>query len=401
MPLYSYKAIDASGRAALGRLEAQNLLDLEHRLARMGLDLVTGAPGGSAAGASRRRKVGRRDLINFCFHLEQLTKAGIPLIEGLADLRDSVETQRLREVLASLIESIQGGKDFSQSLAAHPDVFGAVFVSLVRSGEHAGRLPEVLSNLAGQLRWEDELAAQTRKLMLYPAFVGTLVLAVTLFLLIYLVPQMAGFIRNLGQEVPLQTRILLRASELCVGYGWVAAGFAVALAGAARALVRSDGRFGYALDRCKISLPLIGPILRKIILARFASSFALMYASGIMVLEAMRYTEAIMGNRPLQGALRAAGQRVAEGAGLASAFADAELFPPLVVRMLRIGEHTGALDTALRNVSYFYNREVREAIDRLQSMIEPVLTVALGAILAWVMLAVLGPVYNTISVVKL
>ncbi|TAK44024.1 MAG: type II secretion system F family protein [Betaproteobacteria bacterium] len=401
MPLYSYKAIDASGRTALGRLEAQNLPDLEQRLARMELDLVTGAPGASAARASRRRRVGRRDLINFCFHLEQLTTAGIPLIEGLTDLRDSVETQRLRDVVAGLVESIQGGMDFSQALAAHPDVFGEVFVSLVRSGEHAGKLPEVLGNLAAQLRWEDELAAQTRKLMLYPAFVGTLVLAVTLFLLIYLVPQMAGFIRNLGQEVPLQTRILLRASEWCVGYGWAVAGFAVALAGAARTLARSDGRFGYAVDRCKIALPLIGPILRKIILARFASSFALMYASGIMVLEAMRYTEAIMGNRPLQGALRAAGQRVAEGAGLASAFADAELFPPLVVRMLRIGEHTGALDTALRNVSYFYNREVREAIDRLQSMIEPVLTLVLGAILAWVMLAVLGPVYNTISVVKL
>jgi type IV pilus assembly protein PilC len=399
MPLYRYKAIDASGKAALGRLEAQNLFDLEQRLARMGLDLVTGAPGGAAIRASHG--IGRRELINFCFHLEQLAAAGIPLIEGLTDLRDSVETLRVREVVSGLIEAIEGGKNLSQALAEQPEVFSEVFVSLIRSGEQAGRLPEVLRRLAEQLRWEDELAAQTRKLMMYPAFVGGLVIAVTLFLMIVLVPQMAGFIRNLGQEVPLQTRILIRASEICVAYWWAIVLVPGALAAGGRTLVRTDARLGYAFDRCKISLPLVGPILLKIILSRFASSFALMYASGIMVLDAMRYAEAIVGNRPLQSALRAAGQQVAEGRALASAFADTGMFPPLVIRMLRIGENTGALDTALLNVSYFYDREVREAIGRLQALIEPVLTVVLGAILAWVMLAVLGPVYDTLSGMKL
>jgi len=401
MPLYRYKAIDAAGKSALGRLEANNLFDLEQRLARIGLDLVTGAAGRPAVRASRGRGIGRRELINFCFHLEQLAAAGIPLIEGLSDLRDSVETLRVREVVSGLIESIEGGKNLSQALAEQPEVFSEVFVSLIRSGEHAGRLPEVLRRLAEQLRWEDELAAQTRKLMMYPAFVGGLVIAVTLFLMIVLVPQMAGFIRNLGQEVPLQTRILIRTSEFCVAYWWAILLAPGALAAGGRALTRSDPRLAYAFDRCRISLPLVGPILRKIILSRFASSFALMYASGIMVLDAIRYAEAIVGNQPVQSALRAAGQQVAGGRTLAGAFADTGMFPPLVIRMLRIGETTGALDTALLNVSYFYNREVREAIGRLQALIEPVLTVILGAVLAWVMLAVLGPVYDTISSMKL
>ena len=401
MPRYSYKAIDASGATTRGHLEAHNLRDLEQRLGHIGLDLVTGAPDRAAARALGRRRIERRELINFCFHLEQLIAAGIPLTEGLTDLRDSVENPRERDVVASLIESIQGGKNLSQSLAGHPAVFSEVFVSLVRAAEHAGKLPEVLRDLAEQLRWEDELAAQTRKLLLYPAFVGGVVLAVTLFLMIYLVPQMAGFIGNLGQEVPFQTRVLVRASELCVAYWWAIIALPAVLAIGFRRLARTDARVGYALDRCKISLPLIGPILRKIILSRFAASFALMYASGIMVLDALRFTEGVVGNRPLQDALRAAGQRVAEGKTLAHAFAEAELFPPLVIRMLGIGEHTGALDTALRNVSYFYTREVREAIGKLQSMIEPVLTVALGAVLAWVMFAVLGPVYDTITAVKL
>ena len=147
-------------------------------------------------------------------------------------------------------------------------------------------------------------------------------------------------------------------------------------------------------------MPLIGPILRKIILSRFASSFAMMYASGITVLDAIRSSEQIVGNKPLENALRNAGQQIAEGKNLTAAFQDAALFPPLVIRMLRIGENTGALDTALLNVSYFYNREVREGIAKVQAMIEPALTLFLGLILGWVMLSVLGPVYDTISKMK-
>ncbi len=156
----------------------------------------------------------------------------------------------------------------------------------------------------------------------------------------------------------------------------------------------------YAIDRYKLSLPLVGPILRKIILSRFASSFAMMYSSGITVLDAIRSCEEIVGNKPLEHALRSAGQQIAEGKNLTASFQDLGVFPPLVIRMLRIGENTGALDTALLNVSYFYNREVKEQIGRVQAMIEPALTLVLGALLGWVMLSVLGPVYDTISKMK-
>jgi type IV pilus assembly protein PilC len=156
----------------------------------------------------------------------------------------------------------------------------------------------------------------------------------------------------------------------------------------------------YAIDYYKISAPLVGPILRKIILSRFASSFAMMYSSGITVLDAIRSCEEIMGNKPMEQALRSAGQQIAEGKNLTAAFQDLGLFPPLVIRMLRIGENTGALDTALLNVSYFYNREVKESIGKVQAMIEPALTVILGLILGWVMLSVLGPVYDSLSKMK-
>lgn len=400
MPLYTYKAIDAQGKSVIGRTEAVNPFDLEQRLLRMGLDLVYGAPTSQTARLIGGARISRQDLINFCFHLEQLANAGVPVVEGLVDLRESVENRRFREVISGLLESIEGGKNLSQSLAEFPEVFGKVFVSLVRSGEQTGRLAEVLKSLNESLKWEDELAAQTKKIIMYPAFVGSIVLLVTFFLMIYLVPQMTGFIRNMGQNIPLQTQILIAVSNFCINYWWVVIAAPFVLWFGVKFAARANPAVAYTLDRYKISLPLVGPILKKIILSRFASSFAMMYSSGITVLDAIRSCEEVVGNRPVEYALRGAGQQIAEGKNLTVAFQDAGLFPPLVIRMLRIGENTGALDTALLNVSYFYNREVRESIGKVQAMIEPALTVVLGLILGWVMLSVLGPVYDTISKMK-
>jgi type IV pilus assembly protein PilC len=400
MPLFTYKAVDANGKTVPGRTEAINLFDLEQRLSRMGLDLINGAPSSTRSRLIGGSRVTRPDLINFCFHLEQLATAGVPLMEGLNDLRESVENPRFREVVSGLVESIEGGRNLSGALAEYPEVFSKVFVSLVRSGEQTGKLPEVLRSLSESLKWEDELAAQTKKLIMYPAFVGSIVLLVTLFLMVYLVPQMVGFIRNMGQDIPLQTRLLIVVSDFFVNFWWLvlAAPF-LAWGGLKLAMARNPA-VRFTIDHYKISMPLVGPILRKIILSRFASSFAMMYGSGITVLDAIRSCEEIVGNKPLEQALRTAGQQIAEGKNMTAAFADLGLFPPLVIRMLKIGENTGALDTALLNVSYFYNREVREQIGKVQAMIEPMLTLVLGAILGWVMLSVLGPVYDAISKMK-
>ena len=398
--MFTYKAIDPSGKAVLGRIDAANIFDLEQRLERMGLDLINGAQSAQRARLIGGGKVTRQELINFCFHLEQLSSAGVPIVEGLTDLRESVENPRFREVISGLIESIEGGDSVSQALADFPEVFSRVFVSLVRSGEQTGRLPEVLRSLTESLKWEDELAAQTKKLMMYPAFVGGIVVLVTFFLMIYLVPQMTGFLRNMGQAIPLQTQILVAVSDFFVAYWWAILAAPFVLWFGTKFAARHYPSIEYALDGYKLRAPLIGPILRKITLSRFASSFAMMYSSGITVLDAIRSCEEIVGNKPLENALRVAGQQIAEGKNLTTAFQDVDLFPPLVIRMLRIGENTGGLDTALLNVSYFYNREVRESIGKVQAMIEPALTLVLGAILGWVMLAVLGPVYDTISKMK-
>ena len=384
----------------LGQIEAVNLVDLEQRLKRMGLDLVRGGPTRQGGTWLRVASIKRSELINFCFHMEQLTGAGVPLIESLIDLRDSMENARFREVISGVIESIQGGLRLSQALAQYPQIFTPVFTSLVRAGEDTGKLPAVLKSLVENLKWEDELAEHLKKLIMYPAFVGSIVLIVTLFLMIYLVPQMVSFIRNMGQQIPIQTRILIDVSSFLVGYWWAVVLAPLVLVAGTVTLARANPSILYQLDRLKLALPVSGEILRKIILSRFASIFALMYASGITILDAIRSSEETAGNLVIQEGLKLAGQQISEGKNVTAAFQEVGLFPPLVVRMLRVGEATGALDTALLNVSYFYSREVRESIAKIQVLIEPALTVFLGIILGWVMLSVLGPIYDVITKLK-
>jgi len=400
MALFTYKAIDTRGKTMLGQIEAVNIVDLEQRLKRMGLDLVQGGPTRRGASWLRMGTVKRPELINFCFHMEQLTAAGVPLVESLIDLRDSIENVRFREVISGVIESIQGGLRLSQSLAQYPQIFTPVFSNLIRAGEDTGKLPEVLRSLVESLKWEDELSAHMRKLVMYPAFVGSIVLMVTLFLMVYLVPQMVGFIRNMGQQIPLQTRILIEVSSFLVNYWWAVLATPVLVVVGIEMAARANPSVRYQLDRFKLAIPVSGEILRKIILSRFASIFALMYASGITILDAIRSSEETTGNMVIQQGLKLAGQQISEGKNVTAAFQEVGLFPPLVVRMLRVGESTGALDTALLNVSYFYNREVRESIAKIQVLIEPALTVFLGIILGWVMLSVLGPIYDVITKIK-
>ena len=396
MAAFQYKAVDTFGKTVLGRIEASNDDDLELRLTRMGLDLIDCKPANKRR-FSLRRQVGRPELVTFCFHLEQLTRAGVPILDSLRDLRDSIDNQRFREVISSLIEDIEGGKTLSQAMAVFPAIFSAVFISLIAAGEKSGMLPDVLKRLTESLKWQDELAAHTKKIIMYPAFVGVVVLGVVAFLMVYLVPQLIGFIKNMGEDIPAHTRALLIVSDTVRNYWYLLLSAPFVTFFGLRYWARHSRRGRYQIDRLKLRLLPIGPIYQKIILARFTSNFALLYTAGVTVLDCIHMGENLVGNSVVAEALQRVRKQIGEGVGLTASFQNTGLFPPLVVRMLKVGEGSGALDTALENVSYFYNRDVRESIERVQSLIEPTLTVVLGAILGWVMMSVLGPVYDMLG----
>lgn len=400
MTTFNYKAVDEEGKSVSGRIDAANVADLEQRLTRIGLYLVSSKSAAAGPSLFARRTVRRQDLITFCFHLEQLSKAGVPLLEGLTDLRDSMENPSFKEILAGIIEQIEGGSRFSDAMASYPAVFGPIFVSLIRAGEETGQIAEVFKNLTETLKWQDELAAQTKKLLMYPAFVGTIISGVVFFLMIYLVPQLLGFIKNMGGELPMHTKVLIAVSGVFVNYWYLILSAPVAALVTLKILLRVSPRFRFRVDGWKLNAWLVGPVLRKIILARFSTFFAMMYGAGITILDAIRISEDIAGNLVIADGLKRVGAQIAEGQSFTASFQNVGLFPPLVIRMMRVGETTGALDDAMHNVSYFYNREVKESIERVQAMIEPMMTVTMGLILGWVMLSVIGPIYDLISKIK-
>ena len=399
MALYSYRAMDDQGKTHKGLQDAANQVDLELRLKRGGLDLIDAKVDSGRLGLGRSR-IKRTELITFFFNLEQLTRAGVPLLESLADLRDTMTDQRFREVIANLVESIEGGKKLSQAMTQHPDAFDKTFISLTHAGEESGRLPEVFEHITESLKWQDEMASHTKTILLYPAFVGTIVVAITFFLMIYLVPQLVSFIKGMGQEIPIQTRMLLATSAFFVNYWYVLIALPIVLPIAGKLIITSSPGMRLKFDQLKLDMWVTGPILRKIILARFANTFAMMYGSGISILDCIANSRDVVNNRAVAKSLDDVTHEIESGKNLTQSFQNTGMFPPLVIRMLKVGEATGSLDKALLNVSYFYDRDVKDSIKKVQVMIEPTMTIILGALLGWVMLSVLSPIYDIIGKVK-
>ncbi len=399
MALFAYRAVDEEGKISSGSLDATNAIDLELRLRRLGLDLIT-FESVKRSVAARSRHVTRPELITFCFHLSQLLRAGVNIIEALTDLRDTVDNPGFRQVVAGLIEDIEGGLRLSEALANHPYIFDGVFIALVRAGEQSGQLNEVLDELAENIKWQDEMASQAQRALIYPVIVLVVVVAVIFVLMIFLVPQLAITFKALVPKLPRETELLIGLSNIFVKWWYlligvpVAAGFAIFIA------ARSNDAMQQRIDTLSIKLPVVGAIRYKIMLARFSTFFAMLYRSGISVLDCIQICEKIMGNRVMEQALQRVGRSISEGQGISQAFTATKLFPPLVLRMLRVGESTGGLDSALLNVSYFYNREVREGIAKMQSLIGPATTIVLGGLIVAILYTIFLPLYDVISKIK-
>lgn len=399
MALFAYRAVDADGRVSSGNLDATNAIDLELRLKRLGLDLLT-FEGVKRSTAARTRNVTRTELITFCFHLSQLLKAGVNIIEALTDLRDTVDNPGFRQVIASLLEDIEGGLKLSEAMANHSYCFDGVFVALVRAGEQSGQLTEVLDELSDNLKWQDEMASQAKKAMIYPLIVLVVIVGVIFVLMTVLVPQLAATFKQLVPKLPRETEIMIMLSDVFVRWWYLLLGVPIAAIFATWTIAKTNERVQRAVDELSLKLPVLGQLRQKIILARFSTFFAILYKAGISVLDCIHICEKIVGNRVMEEGLQRVGRSISEGQGISAAFTATKLFPPLVLRMLRVGESTGGLDTALLNVSYFYNREVRDGISRMQTLLGPATTLVLGILIVAILYSIFLPIYDVIAKIK-
>jgi len=396
---YKYKAINEQGKFANGSMEAANPTDLEMRLQRMGLDLINYRDKERGLFSRGHRKITRADLITFSFHLEQLTRAGVPLIDALKDLRDTTDQPTFQSTISQVIEGIEGGKTFSGMLEQFPQVFGSVYASMVKVGERSGRLPDVLRDLAEMTKWQDELIARVKRAMMYPAFVSVVVFFMLMFIMTFLVPNLVRFVQSTGHELPFHTRALLATSKVFVDYWYLIIVVPIAIPLAVRYGKRLSPRFRYQWDMLLLNAWVIGPVMYRFKLARFANYSAMMYASGITVLDALSLGRQIVDNLVLDDAIERVRVQISDGESISNSFAQAGLFPPLVVRMMRVGEGSGELDKAFLQISYFYSREAQEAVGRMEQFIGPALILLVAGLMLWVIMSVIGPIYDAIFTV--
>jgi type IV pilus assembly protein PilC len=310
------------------------------------------------------------------------------------------EEPEMKELVASLLDDLQKGRTLSESIAAHPSIFSPVYISLIRVGEQTGRLDEVLKELTEMLKWEDELVAKAKKIMIYPAIVLAVVLGVVIMMMLFVVPQLLDFIKEMGGELGMPTQALIATSNFVQQYILLILIFPFIIAFILRYARQKFTLFRYKTDCMLLGIPIIGEVFYKIKLSRLSSSLASMYSAGIGFSEALELSKKVVNNLCLEERLDEANRFIQQGELIHSAFRLTSIFPLMAIYMLQAGEQSGRLDSGLRNISYFLDRDVNERIEKIEPMIEPVITVLLAVIVGWVMMAVLGPIYDMMTKIK-
>lgn len=396
MATYEYSAMNQDGKVIKGEMTAENDIDLEARLKEIKLDLLKW----NVAKKSRISLMGKvtaNDLIVLCLHLEQLSRAGVPLLESIADVRDSTESDKLRDIMASIFEEVKAGSLFSEALIKHPKVFDSVFIGLIKAGEQTGDMTEIYTHLADHFKWTHDISRKIKKARGYPLFLLLVMTGVIAVLMTAVVPKLIDFITSQGFDIPIHTRALIATSEAFQHHWYVILGIPVFAFIAFKFAYRLSDNFAFKVDSFALKLPVFGNLIRKINLARFTHFFGIMFRSGVDILESLKSSQEVIGNRKLKASIGKVRADVSNGSTVTDALQETGEFPTMVVRMFKVGESSGNMTNALENVNFFYNREVNDGVDNLVGMIQPALTIVMGVLIFWVISAVFGPLYQSFS----
>jgi len=411
MPAYSFEAIDPQGQPRKGVLEAdtaraaRSLLRAQ-ALIPLAVTAVAGDAGQarSAAGGWRRWFGGERVfsstmLAVWTRQLSGLMAAGLPLERALTALAEEAEHEGQRNLVASLRAEVNAGSSFARALSGHPREFSHIYTAVVGAGEQSGNLALVLERLADDLEQRQALQQKLVGAALYPAIVTVVAIAIVIFLMSYVVPQVANVFAGTKRALPTITAVMLSLSDLIRQHGWLMLGGVVVAAIAARVALAQES-VALKFDAFWLRLPLVGRLARGYNAARFASTLAMLAAAGVPILRALQAAAETLGNRAMRADAQDALVLVREGAPLASALAGKKRFPGLVAMFARLGEQTGELPTMLQRAANQLGAEVQRRAMHLATILEPLLIVAMGAVVMMIVLAVLLPIIQLNQFVK-
>ena len=337
-----------------------------------------------------------------------MQSAGVPLLDALSDVRDSTENGALRDIMSEIHRDVSDGSALSEAMNKHPKTFKPLYISLIEAGEETGDLTSSYLQLVKYLKWVDTIQSKIRKATRYPIIVTSVVLLTITFMMSVVVPQIVGFLKFLDLELPWFTVWLIATSNFMVEeqinifgipiYGsFVVLGIPLMVFFLIKALRAGSESIAYKIDGFYLNAPVIGPLVRKISIARYAQTFGALYASGIDVIGALEASRSTVTNLVMLDAMESVEAHVKAGSALSDAFNACGEFPSLVVRMVKVGEESGNLTPVLDQVSDFYTHDVNEAIEGLIEMIQPTLTAILGLMIAWIAAGSLGPIYMNLG----
>lgn len=405
MPQYNYTAIDDYGKTIKGTLGAVDEEELATNLSQMGYYLLTATETkekkrGKIQKGPRRSplfgKIKSREIITFTHHLSTVLSAGIPILQGLDDLIEQTQDARFKAILTAIRDDVKGGSNLSDAMAKHPKAFSELYVNILKAGETSGEVDRVLGEIGRFLEWQEELRANIKQITIYPIVVFSAVVVLVGYLFTFVFPKFIVILQQLKVPLPLPTIIVIAISNFMRNYWYfILIGIAGIIA-TVNVIVRFPwGR--YAFDKFKLGIPIFGTLLRKIALSRFSHFMALLYAAGVDILQSLSVVERVVGNEVITRVIRRAREEVRAGRRLSEPLRTSGEFPPMVVRMVEIGEISGQMDKTLQKVSDFYDREIPQTVKKVFAAFEPIMIVILAGMVLLVAISMYLPLYSSLA----
>jgi type IV pilus assembly protein PilC len=398
MPTFKYIAKEVTGKTVSGVLEYSDRALLIDALRKKGLVIISIDQTAKRRPMSSAGRVKLEEIVIFSRQLATMVDSGIPLVQALDILCEQIEKPVFKNILSKVKDDIETGSSLSDALARHPSVFSTLYINMVKAGESSGALDDILDRLAAYLEKANTLQRKVKSSLIYPAVVITMAVLITLVMLLKVIPTFKGIFSMLGGTLPLPTRILILISDtirqmflfVVIGVGAVVFGL--------RSYVRTpQGKENF--DRLLLAMPVLGPLFRKVAVAKFTRTFATLVKSGVPILVSLEIVAKTAGNAVIEKAVESVRNGIKEGENIADPLAKSKAFPPMVVRMIKVGEQTGELEKMLTKIADFYEDQVDSAVSGLTSLIEPLIIAFLGIVIGGIVIAMFLPVFKLTEII--
>ncbi len=402
MPVYDYHALDAKGKSVTGIIDADGAQAARQKIRAMGSFPVSIKEVTESESTEKSRSIPLRGLFSrvtpahvsmWTRQLATLTGAGFPLVTALTTLVSQAKTQGFTKIAARIKDSIVEGNSFASALTLYPSVFSQIYINMVRAGETSGTLEIVLQRLADIMEKQQELKSRIQTAMAYPILMTAVGALVLFFLMTFVVPNITTIFTDMDQALPTPTRFLIASSDLFKSYWWVLL-LLIAAALVALKAFRKTERGLAVTDRWMLSMPIMGPMLKKIAVARFSRTLASLLENGVTMLPALEIVRNVTGNVVISGLIEKASNEVEKGQGLGLSLATDAVFPDLAVQMVQVGEQSGELEPMLYKIADVYENEVQASIMSMMAMLEPVMILVMAVVVLFIVLSICLPIFE-------